>query len=76
MKAGIDPRIASVEAWEEATKTDPLFVLEVPWLRTGKTLREVTDRIAKAGSGAKPVASAADVARLIVNSQPRKRRAT
>ena len=34
----VDPRIASVEKWEQASKQDPLFVLEVPWLKTGLTL--------------------------------------
>lgn len=36
-----DPRIATVEAWEAATRQDPLFVLDVPWLPTGRSLREV-----------------------------------
>jgi hypothetical protein len=41
----LDPRIASVEAWEAATATDPLFVLKVPWLPAGCALGEVMDRL-------------------------------
>ncbi len=68
--AGIDPRIATVETWEEATKVDPLFVLDVPWLPTGRTLREITTRIAAAGSnGSARFRSADDIARVIFNRQ-------
>ncbi|NNM29833.1 MAG: hypothetical protein HKO57_09935, partial [Akkermansiaceae bacterium] len=35
---GVDPRIATVEAWEDASKTDPLFALDVPWIPTGHTV--------------------------------------
>lgn len=74
VSAGVDPRIASVETWEQATEADPLFVLEVPWLPTGKTLRQVADRIVQAQGRANVITSAADLARLIVNAQPRKTR--
>jgi hypothetical protein len=35
---GRDPRVASFEAWEEATLRDPLFPLEVDWEESGRTL--------------------------------------
>jgi hypothetical protein len=74
--AGIDPRIASVESWERATEQDPLFVLEVPWLQTGVSLKGAAERIVKAGKRGEPCpASADDVARLILNAKPRPRRA-
>jgi hypothetical protein len=73
--AGVDPRIASVRDWERATAEDPLFVLEVPWLRTGLSLGKIADRIARvngrAGAG---VTCAEDVARLVVNARPRRER--
>jgi hypothetical protein len=73
--AGIDPRIASVEEWERATAADPLFVLEVPWLPTGLSLRAIADRIAAvAGRRARRVETADDVARVIINANSRKRR--
>jgi hypothetical protein len=71
----IDPRIASVEAWERATAEDPLFVLEVPWIPTGHSLAQVTERIGEGhGRSAPRVTCAEDVARLILNNQPRRRR--
>ena len=39
--AGCDPRIATVENWEAATRTDPLFVLEVPWLPVGASVEAI-----------------------------------
>jgi hypothetical protein len=35
---GRDPRIGSFEAWEEATRENPLFPLEVDWENSGRTL--------------------------------------
>lgn len=48
VKAHVDPRIASIESWEAATREDPCFVLDVPWLPTGYTLGQITERIAEA----------------------------
>jgi hypothetical protein len=42
MKA-IDPRVASLEAWEQASRNDPLFPLCVQWKTSGRTLGEVID---------------------------------
>jgi hypothetical protein len=73
--AGVDPRIASVRDWERATKEDPLFVLEVPWLPTGLSLAKVADRIARVNGRAGPrITCAEDVARLVMNARPRRRR--
>ncbi len=69
--ADIDPRIASVEKWEEATKEDPLFVLDIPWLPTNRTLREIVQRVSDARSrGAAPFSSADDIARVMFNHSP------
>ena len=40
-----DPRVSSVARWEEETKKEKLFVLDVPWLKTGLSLRQVIDRM-------------------------------
>jgi hypothetical protein len=73
--ARIDPRIASVEAWERATAEDPLFVLEVPWIPTGFSLQKVVERIGEAhGPSRARVTCAEDVARLILNATHRSRR--
>lgn len=69
VEAKIDPRIASVEAWEEATNADPTFAVDVPWLPVGNTLGEITQRGARRGRrrGNGPT-TAADVARIILNA--------
>jgi hypothetical protein len=69
--ARVDPRISTVDKWQAATAKDPLFALEVPWLKTGLTLRQVAERIfqnLKAPSST--VTTASDVARLIFNHRP------
>jgi hypothetical protein len=64
----IDKRIATIEAWEEATKDDPLFVLEVPWIKTGYTVAQVAERIFKRLTAADTsVKSSNDLARIINN---------
>jgi len=37
----IDPRVATVEAWEQATAEDPFFTLAVPWRPLGRTVGTV-----------------------------------
>jgi len=65
---GVDPRVSTVEAWQEATAKDPLFVLDVPWLKTGRTVKQVAARTFKnLGSRRTACATAADLARVIFN---------
>ncbi len=69
VEAEIDPRVATVEAWEQASRDDPLFVLEVPWLVTGMTLGEIAARVGKPGrSRGRSIDTAADLARLVFNA--------
>ena len=68
VKAGVDPRLSSVEEWEKATAKDPLFVFEVPWLSTGRSLKNVADRVSGMLDENRSIKSASDVARLIFNS--------
>ena len=64
----VDPRIASVENWEEASNQNPLFVLDVPWLKTGFTVRQVAERIfQQTGSASNGITTEADLARLILH---------
>lgn len=39
----IDPRFASIEAWEEASKKEPLFPLRVPWRPIGRSVGAVVE---------------------------------
>jgi hypothetical protein len=65
---GVDPRVSTVEAWENATGHDPMFVTEVPWLEVGKSVREVAERslTRHAGRAGSPRTSY-DVARVVYN---------
>jgi hypothetical protein len=68
---GVDERISTVERWQEATAQDPLFVLEVPWLKTGLSLGQIVERIFK-NHGALNGApwTSATLARHIFNHKP------
>jgi hypothetical protein len=67
----VDPRIGSIRAWEKAAEKDPLFVLDVPWLPTGHSVRQVIERIFRNQGAQNPSASSAcDLARLIFNAAP------
>jgi hypothetical protein len=69
----VDPRVATVEKWQAASEAAPMFALEVPWLKTGHTVRQLAERIFK-NMNARPsaVASSADLARLVFNHKPAK----
>jgi len=62
---GLDPRVASVEAWEAATAADPLFPLQVPWAPAGLALRQAAEHLLHWGHAGAPVAYAADLADVI-----------
>jgi len=55
VRRGVDTRVAGVEAWEAATLEDPMFALTVPWIPTGRSVRQIVDRIL-AGHGARRLA--------------------
>lgn len=65
----VDPRLTTVDAWQQASEADPLFVLDVPWMKTGMSVRQVADRIFDNLKVPRaPLASAADLARVVFNS--------
>ena len=41
----LDPRVASLAAWEEASGHDPYFVLDVPWKPLGKSIETVMEEM-------------------------------
>lgn len=62
----IDKRIQTVEAWEASTVKDPLFVLDVPWIKTKHSVKQIVERIFKrTGATDATVRSAGDLARII-----------
>jgi hypothetical protein len=48
---GLDPRVASLDAWEEASRRDPFFPLHVKWQAAGCTVRDVVNAMLE-GTGA------------------------
>lgn len=65
---GCDPRIATIEKWQEATAKNPLFVLDVPWLKTGVTLTRLIDRIfANRGVSRDRPVTTGDLARIVMH---------
>ena len=67
----VDERISTVERWQEATAQDPLFVLEVPWLKTDLSLGQIVERIFRNLGALNGVAwTSATLARHIFNHQP------
>ena len=64
----MDSRVGNVEAWEAATRTSTLFVLEVPWLPVDLSVRQLAARIFESHAHEQPrVACANDIARLVFN---------
>lgn len=63
---GLDPRIATLEAWQAASEPDPLFPLALNWEELGLTIGEVMDRLVETGpQPRRAVADASDLANLM-----------
>jgi hypothetical protein len=73
---GVDPRIATVERWQEESEKNAFFALDVPWIQVGMSVAQAAERIAsnlKASDNR--VATASDIARLVTNRRrPTRRR--
>jgi hypothetical protein len=68
--SNIDERISTIEMWEEATKNDPLFVLNVPWLNTNRTVEQIAERIFQHHNARyQKAASTSDFARIVFNNK-------
>lgn len=69
----LDPRVATIEAWEDATTEDPWFATRVEWRPVGLSVMGVCERIfGNHGLGATRRRAAGDVARAVLNhGQPR-----
>jgi hypothetical protein len=67
--AKVDPRLTSIESWEQTSLMDESFATGVPWLKTGASLGGVIDRIRKDHAVRHPsFRRARDVARVVFNS--------
>lgn len=64
----IDPRVQTVAAWERATRKDPSFILQVPFLPVGHSVAAVAERIFNNYCPPAPgTPTAADLARIVFN---------
>lgn len=63
-----DPRVQTIEAWEEATAADPRFALTVPWNPAGRTVRDVFYELATVDGGDRwPFRTASDLGNFVMN---------
>lgn len=73
VSADVDPRIATPEAWQDATRKNPHFILDVPFLRSGITVEQIAQRCLK-NLNTRGIYQAArstlDLARIIFNHVP------
>ena len=71
----LDPRLESIEAWEQASKENPLFVLDVPWkaadTTVGAELQSMLDQVLSLPS----LETATELAGLITRVSKRRKRA-
>jgi hypothetical protein len=65
----VDERIATIDAWEAASKENPRFVLDVPFLPVGLSVKQVAERIFDYQGRATSITTSDDLARLMVHGQ-------
>lgn len=68
---GLDPRLRSPESWQEASRQNPLFVLEVPWRSAEMTATEELERMTDQVFSRSDVRTTLDLVRLM---RPERRR--
>ncbi len=61
----VDPRVASLAAWEEATRKDPLFPLSVQWRPSGRTVGQVMEEMLNRVAGPAFTGGQSELAALV-----------
>jgi hypothetical protein len=51
VKRNPDSRISTLEKWERNSKQDPLFVLNIPWESSGRSARQIIQRVKNRHAG-------------------------
>ncbi|MEM1294308.1 MAG: hypothetical protein AAGH89_03015 [Verrucomicrobiota bacterium] len=69
----VSPDIADIDKWQEATKIDPLFVLDLDWLPTNHSVEEVIQRIFKQQNAKSPKFNNAKAIERLVFSHKRQK---
>lgn len=67
-EARLDPRISSVESWQQATQEDPLFMLKVKWKPAGLTVRQVSASMLAHGCAPSSVSTSSELVTLICSA--------
>lgn len=62
---GLDRRIQSLDAWEEATRADPFFALQVKWRAAGCTIGGLMDQMLEGAGSPRPQHSFNDLVRVL-----------
>ncbi len=63
--AKLDPRVASIEAWQEATRANPRFALEVPWKPANTTVTAELHRMLDQVAGPITIDDAEDLGAVV-----------
>jgi len=71
---GVDPRVASVEAWECASRENPRFALDVAWKLAGTTVDAELESMLATIGGDLPLETATDLSGVLVAARARTRR--
>lgn len=66
----LDDRVATLEAWEQASLADPLFPLTVRWEETGLSLRKAGEHLLDWRGVARPIEEVSDLADLVYRLHP------
>lgn len=70
----IDPRLETLEAWQEASRKNRLFVLDVPWRPAKTTVSAELEWMLNQVGGGNPVRTATDLVGLISGARGRSAR--
>jgi hypothetical protein len=68
--AEIDPRLATAQAWDTATRSSPYFALEVKWRRSEASLGRTLDRMLDAVSPSRPIERVDQLVTLLQQGAP------
>ncbi len=71
---GVDPRVDSVEAWQEASRRNSLFALDVPWKPAGTSMRGELEFMLNSIARTPRVTTATELAGLVTRARGRSRR--
>jgi hypothetical protein len=71
IRQGIDERISTVERWQEETRKNPGFILDVPFIPSGFSAGQIAARILNEFNMRTPeITSSEDLARIVLNHRP------